>query len=139
MRSRQTSPFPVSHLQIQDTVNGRCHRLVLSGELDIASAQQLRSVILSLCGGAVNRLTLDFRKLTFLDSSGVQAVLFAKGLCHERGYDFFVIPGPTHVQQPFELCGSFPGLRFASNSENDSPSNPSLSDVDHKMLSGSNR
>jgi anti-anti-sigma factor len=139
MRSHHTSRFPVSHLQMQDTVSDGCHRLILSGELDIASAQELRSVILWLCGGALNTLTLDFRKLTFLDSSGVHVVLFAKDLCHERGCDFFVVPGPAHVQRPFELCGPFPGLRFVSNSGNDSASSAALSDFDGQLLSGGTR
>ena len=108
MRSQQTSRFPVSHLQMQDTVSERCHRLILSGELDIASAPELSAVILSLCDGAIDALTLDFRKLTFLDSSGVRVVLLAKDLCHERGCDLLVVPGPPHVQRPFELCGPFP-------------------------------
>lgn len=139
MRSHQTSRFPVSHLQMQDTVSDGCHRLVLSGELDIVSAQELRSVILWLCSGAITTLTLDFRKLTFLDSSGVHVVLFANDLCHERGCDFFVVPGPAHVQRPFELCGPFPGLRFISNSEDDGASSTAVSDFDRQLLSGSHR
>jgi anti-anti-sigma factor len=119
MRSHQTSRFPVSHLQIQDTVSDGCHRLVLSGELDIVTAHELRSVILSLCDGHISMLTLDFRKLTFLDSTGVTAVLFARDLCHERDCAFGVIAGPAHVQLPFELCGPFPNLRFISPSEVD--------------------
>jgi anti-anti-sigma factor len=139
MRSHQTSRFPVCHLQIQDTVSDGCHRLVLSGELDIASAQELRSVILWLCGAAINTLTLDLRKLTFLDSSGVHVVLFARDLCRERGCDFVVVPGPTHVQRPFELCGPFPGLCFVPSSDVDSASSTSLSNFDRQLLSGSNR
>jgi anti-anti-sigma factor len=139
MRSHHTSRFPVSHLQMQDTVSDGCHRLLLSGELDIVSAQDLRSVILSLCDGPINTLTLDFRKLTFLDSSGVHAVLFAKDLCQERGCDFFIVPGPAHVQRPFELCGPFPGLRFIPNPKEDSPSSSSLSGLDRQLLTGSTR
>jgi anti-sigma B factor antagonist len=138
MRSYQTSRFPVSHLQMQDTVSDGRHRLVLSGELDIASVQELRSVILSLCDGPIDTLTLDFRKLTFLDSSGVHVVLFAKDLCHERGCDFFIVPGPAHVQRPFELCGPFPGLRFTPDPADGSASSPALS-FDRQLLSGSNR
>jgi anti-anti-sigma factor len=138
MRSQQTSRFPVSHLQMQDTVSDRCHRLILSGELDIASAPELRAVILSLCDGAINTLTLDFRKLTFLDSSGVHVVLLAKDVCHERGCDLLIVPGPAHVQRPFELCGPFPGLRFAS-SPSTPASNTSTATFNPPLLAGSDR
>jgi anti-anti-sigma factor len=119
MLSHQTSRFPGS-LRIQDTVSGGSHRLVLSGELDIGGADELRSVILRLCGGSIDTLVLDFRKLTFLDSSGVHLVLLAKDLCDERGHDSFVVPGPARVQRPFEICGPFEGLRFVPDSRGES-------------------
>jgi anti-anti-sigma regulatory factor len=78
-------------------------------------------------------------KLTFLDSSGVHVVFFAKDLCHERGCDFFVVPGPAHVQRLFELCGPFPGLRFIPNSGDDNALSTALSDFDRHLLSGSNQ
>jgi anti-anti-sigma factor len=137
--SHQTSRFPASRLRIQDTVSDGSHRLVLSGELDIVGAEELRSVILGLCGGPMNTLTLDFRKLTFLDSSGVHVVLLAKDLCHERGCDFCIVPGPAHVQRPFELCGPFQGLRFTPSPEDDSASSTAASDVDGRLLGESSR
>jgi anti-sigma B factor antagonist len=136
MRSHQTSRFPASRLRMQDTVSDGSHRLVLSGELDIVGAEELSSVVLGLCDGPMNTLILDFRKLTFLDSSGVKVVLLAKNLCHERGCDFFVVPGPAHVQRPFELCGPFQGLRFTPSPEDASPSSTVPSDVDGQLLSG---
>jgi len=135
MRSHQTSRFPVSRLKMQVTVSDGRHRLILSGELDLAGAQDLRPVILSLCERITDILVLDLRKLTFLDSSGVHVVLFARDLCRERGCDFFVVPGPAHVQHPFELCGPFPGVRFVSYAGVERTSSAELSAFDHQLLS----
>jgi anti-anti-sigma factor len=139
MSSHQTSRFPASRLQMQATVSERCHRLILSGELDLAGADELRSVILSLCEGHIDTLVLDLRKLTFLDSSGARVVLFTRDLCQEQGCDFLVVPGPAQVQLPFELCGPFAGVRFVGYCDPDSTSNAGLSSFDRQVLGGGHR
>jgi anti-anti-sigma factor len=51
-------------------------------------------------------------KLTLIDSTGLRAVLFAKELSDRHGYEFVLIPGPSHVQRLFELAGLFDVLPF---------------------------
>lgn len=94
----------------EGTHDGR-ETVVVAGELDLAATPQLESRIeeLSHDGGAV---ILDLRKLLFIDSTGLRALLRARELCAERQCDFFLIPGPPGVQRLFELTGVLDVLIF---------------------------
>lgn len=81
------------------------HTLVLSGELDLATAPGLEAIITRLCGDGVNGISLDLSGLTFMDSSGLQAVFNAQQLCREHGYDFLVASGNGQVLRLFEIAG----------------------------------
>jgi anti-anti-sigma factor len=88
--------------QLRELVDGMSHTLVLSGELDRASAAELEAKVLSVCKNAIYLLVLDLRKLTLIDLYGVRMVLFAKEVCAWRGCDFGLVPGPGNVQRVFE-------------------------------------
>ena len=92
--------------EVQQSVRGGRHTLVLSGELDLAAAAGLETTVLDLCGEGVSAIELDLSQLTFMDSIGLRAVLRAQELCAERGYDFLVIPGNGQVRRLLELTGT---------------------------------
>ncbi len=81
------------------------HTLILTGELDRGSARTLEEEIERLCEEGVSGITLDLRKLTYIDSIGVAVIVFRCGLCQRRGYDFALIPGSRFVQRAFEQAG----------------------------------
>jgi anti-anti-sigma factor len=84
------------------SVSVRTHTLILTGELDGASALVLEAEIERLCEEGVTGITLDLRELESIDSIGVAVIAFRCGLCHRRGYDFALIPGSRLVQRAFE-------------------------------------
>lgn len=47
--------------------------IILQGDLDFHSATQLRSELLKLAERQVPRITVDFKKVTYIDSSGLAA------------------------------------------------------------------
>lgn len=94
-----------AHLGVQAVVNGNRHTLILSGELDLASAGDLEPVILRICGD-VSALVLDLSRLTFMDSNGLRPILLAGSLCRERGCEFSVIPGQHNIQHLLEITGT---------------------------------
>lgn len=104
--SRWTRPS----FEIQDSVCDGHHTLALSGELDIAEAESLESMITRLCSDGLKGISLDLSRLTFMDSSGLQAVLHAQQLCREHGYDFLVAPGKGQVLRFFEIAGVIDAL-----------------------------
>ena len=92
--------------EVHESVRDGRHALVLSGELDLAVAAGLETTLLGLCGEGVSGIELDLSRLTFMDSTGLRAVLRAQELCAERGYDFLVIPGSGQVRRLLELTGT---------------------------------
>jgi anti-anti-sigma factor len=64
------------------------HWLILSGELDIATAPGLEARITEMCDNGTRAVVLDLSKLTFMDSTGLQAVLGATKQCAHHGLDF---------------------------------------------------
>jgi anti-anti-sigma factor len=79
--------------------------LVLTGELDLASGWMLDCPLRQIGTTGSRTFTLDLSGLTCIDSTGVRAVLAARGLCAARRCEFTLIPGPAHVQRVLELGG----------------------------------
>jgi anti-sigma B factor antagonist len=102
LRMRQV---PSKHFGIQDAVNGNRHRLMLSGELDSATAGELEGVILRICGDG-HAVVLDLSRLTSMDSSGLRLILLARSLCRECGSEFSVIPGERNIHHLLEISGT---------------------------------
>jgi anti-anti-sigma factor len=92
--------------EVQASICDGRHTLALRGELDLAVAAGLEATILGLCGEGATGIELDLSQLTFMDSTGLQAVLRAQELCAEHGQDFLVTPGNGQVQRVLELTGT---------------------------------
>jgi anti-anti-sigma factor len=101
---RMRRPLP-KHFGVQDAVSGNRHRLVLSGQLDLATAPELEAVILRICGDG-KAVVLDLRGLTSMDSSGLRLMLLARSLCRECGSEFSVIPGEQNIHHLLEISGT---------------------------------
>jgi anti-sigma B factor antagonist len=102
--------------EVQDSVRDGHHTLTLSGELDVAEAPSLESMITRLCVEGLKGISLDLSRLTFMDSSGLHAVLHAQQLCREYGYDFVVAPGDGQVLRLFEIAGVIDALPIPGRS-----------------------
>jgi anti-anti-sigma factor len=83
----------------------RMHTLALVGSLDRGSVRQLEAELERLCEEGVTGITLDLRRLTYIEAIGVSVVAFRRGLYERRGYDFALIRGPRTVQRAFEEAG----------------------------------
>jgi anti-anti-sigma factor len=80
--------------------------LQLTGELDIASAPGLQRTVARLCALPTTRaLTLDMRGLTFIDSTGLAAIVYASRVCEQRNCPLDVVRGPEAVQAVFAMTG----------------------------------
>jgi anti-sigma B factor antagonist len=81
-----------------------------SGELDLATAGQLRSALQRSREGGP--LVLDLRDVTFMDSVGLGLVIEEHRRAEREGADFRLRPGPDSLQRLFELTGLAPRLRW---------------------------
>jgi anti-sigma B factor antagonist len=99
-------------LRIVDVVRGGERTFVLSGELDLASAPLLRSMLGEIATGGTERVRIDLSGLDFIDSTGVHALFGARNICLAHGYEFSLIPGPPSIQRIFEIAGLLTVLPF---------------------------
>jgi anti-anti-sigma factor len=78
-------------------------RLVVSGELDLASAEELETHLKQLESSEPDVLVLDLRKLEFMDSTGLRTVIAADARARERGARLVVVRAPDEVDRVFRL------------------------------------
>ena len=95
----------------EDTRDG-CHTLILSGELDLASAPVLEAATARLCSDGASEIVLDLGQLDFIDSTGLRTILGSMHLCEEHLCNFWLIPGKRTTQRLFELAGLLERLPF---------------------------
>ncbi len=96
-------------------VIARQHTLVLTGELDRASAHLLEAELDRLCEEEVTGITLDLRGLSHIDSIGVAVITLRCSLCQRRGYEIALIPGPRFIHGAFRQAGVVDMLPFRAD------------------------
>jgi anti-sigma B factor antagonist len=100
-------------LDVQAIVTPARHTLVLTGELEMSSAGELQELVARICAeGAGRDLALDLTGLTFVDSTGLQAIIVAQRLCREHAVGFMLTPARGAVQNLFEITGLTDVLPF---------------------------
>jgi anti-anti-sigma factor len=70
---------------------GRC-KLMLAGQLDVASASTLEEVIVGLCEDGTHEVVLHLDGLTYLDTTGLAMLLHGRELCAEHGLSLRMVP-----------------------------------------------
>lgn len=78
-------------------------RIALVGELDIASAPQFEEGLEKMEAGAPAVLVLDLRKVEFIDSTGLRAVISADERARSGGRRLVIIRGTTAVERVFSV------------------------------------
>ena len=85
--------------------------VALSGAIDIVSGPQMVRTVRQLLEhtGALRRVLVDFSEVTFIDSSGMHAMLDLRADAKGRGYNLAIVlpPGPE-VRKPLEVAGLLP-------------------------------
>jgi anti-sigma B factor antagonist len=78
----------------------------LSGELDIVAAHVLSERLVSVEQGGATGILLDLRDLTFIDSTGVHALIEAWDRAHENGHRLLFFRTTSTVRRLFEMTGA---------------------------------
>lgn len=100
--------------QLDDLADGGEHTIALMGEVDMVAAPEFEEAVRRLCVAGTTRIVLDLRKVTFIDSTGLRAMLTADGLCRQHRCELSLIPGSEQVQGLFEMTGVAGLLPFQS-------------------------
>lgn len=109
--SPQDAATPV-RLQIANEEGPGRTVLSLAGELDIASAPLLEQAAEGLERSGDRPLVIDLSEVTFMDSTGLRALLLVRQQAAEGDRQLFLRPGPRQVQRVFELSGTLDRFQF---------------------------
>jgi anti-sigma B factor antagonist len=78
--------------------------IVVRGEIDMATAPQLRGLLDNLIDAGATTIVLDCRALEFLDSSGIGVLVAARKRLGDDG-ELVVDAPPAHVRKVLDITG----------------------------------
>jgi anti-anti-sigma factor len=79
--------------------------IALAGELDLHEAKRLSAAMSEVLTGPVTAIEVDARKLTFIDSAGIRAVLVARADAERLGVGFKLWGASTAVRRIMRIAG----------------------------------
>jgi anti-sigma B factor antagonist len=94
----------VADLKLESRKTDDGATVVVRGEVDMATAPQLRDELVALVDGGASRIVLDCRGLDFLDSSGIGVLIAVRKRLGDDGSLTLEAP-PAHVRKVLELTG----------------------------------
>jgi anti-sigma B factor antagonist len=92
-------------LEITVSEIGGVRLLRLTGELDMAAVDRFERVLTAHLTPEPATFVLDMRKLTFIDSSGLRALIMADQSVRGEGGRLVVVKGPDRVNEVLEMTG----------------------------------
>ncbi|WP_329048421.1 STAS domain-containing protein [Amycolatopsis sp. NBC_01488] len=95
-----TIPFSTSTAS-----TGKGPLLTVRGELDVATASQLRTRIGELTLTAGQLLVVDLEAVTFCDSSGISALIAARNVAEAAEAKVALVAVPARLSRTFALTG----------------------------------
>lgn len=102
-------------LQIVVSDDATTTTLALIGEWDLAQRAATRDVVEDVLARRPGRMVLDLRRVSFIDSSGVHAVVQLVDWAARLKIDLVIVPGPRAVHRVFEVCELIERLPFISD------------------------
>jgi anti-sigma B factor antagonist len=76
-----------------------------SGELDIASARTLEEDLLGAIDSDASAIVLDLNRVSFIDSTGLRALVFAAAHARSQGGRLGMLCGSAPVQRALKVSG----------------------------------
>jgi anti-anti-sigma factor len=106
------APLP-GQLLIEKTQAADAVILMLSGELDLASAPTLERELREAEAANPRRVVIDLAGLAFMDSTGLQALLRARERANNNSsHQLLLRRAPHQVQRVFELTKTVDAFTF---------------------------
>jgi anti-anti-sigma factor len=84
---------------------GERRSLTLSGEVDIATVDQLLREAYACLDGPADVCEIDLGEVTFIDSSGLGALVRIRNVAHDRGKEIVLTNVPAPVERLFAVTG----------------------------------
>jgi anti-sigma B factor antagonist len=100
-------------LEVRSDREGTVHTICVTGELDLANAEDLERELRRAEASDALSIILDLSGLQFIDSTGVRLLIQAHDRSRGDSDRLALLRGPTAVQRVFELTGILDLLPFA--------------------------
>jgi anti-sigma B factor antagonist len=94
----------VADLELEPRVEDGTAYVVVRGEIDVATAPQLREMLHELVQGGSKQIVLDCQALEFLDSSGIGLLVAVRKRLGADG-ELVLDSPPAHVRKVLDLTG----------------------------------
>lgn len=91
--------------------------VAISGEVDLSNADQLTSEIRKVLELEPTQVRLDFSRTTFLDSSGLRAVIASENLVGDANARFLLLGTSPAVETVLEITGLLERYRSAGEAD----------------------
>lgn len=88
---------------IETRTDGGVTHMALRGEFDLATVPAFEEALRKLEADRPATLVIDLGELTFMDSSGLRALVMADERARERQARLAIVPGPPSVRRVFEI------------------------------------
>ncbi len=90
---------------IEEKTAGALPVVTVSGEIDVATAPQLRECLHRVIADGGSTVVLDILGVTFLDSTALGVLVGALKRCRELGGDLHVVVADPRIIKIFEITG----------------------------------
>jgi anti-sigma B factor antagonist len=108
----QIGHHPPGALAVERRFIGDAVVLAVSGELDLATRDLLRSAFAEVGEKPPGRVVIDLRGLEFIDVSGLSLLLWFANKCLRGGGIVELVPAPAPAKDAFEITGLADRLPF---------------------------
>ncbi len=91
-----------------ESVRDETHAVIMvSGELDAATGRQLHAELVEMFSAGIDRVVLDLRRLTFVDSFGLGVIVSAKKRLSQEGNSLCLVADETqrNLRRILEITG----------------------------------
>lgn len=90
---------------------GGWHCIAVGGEIDLATVPELEGAIEAVLGENAHSLVVDLRETSFMDSTGLKALVMAHRRFDEKGRQFAIAVSGGPVSRLIDLSGVESSIR----------------------------
>jgi anti-sigma B factor antagonist len=91
--------------QIEERSSGSTPVIAVTGEIDVATAPQLREYLHRVVAAGNATVIVDLLGVTFLDSTALGVLVGALKRCREQGGDLHIVVADPRIVKIFEITG----------------------------------
>jgi anti-sigma B factor antagonist len=100
-----SGPAPTEPLDVEARVEGGRAVVRVRGEIDVYSAPRLRAVLAGLPAPACYRVAVELSQVTFMDSSGLGALVGAVKRTRSGRGALCLVGAPDHILRTLRITG----------------------------------